>query len=103
MGDRGHTGFRGSRGRGDGSRGDRGGRGGRGGGRGGAHHGAGGAGGEGGATERPKKENILDLAKYMDKPIKVNFTGGRESKFHILTSNVEFWCFGGEANVSVVV
>ncbi|EGR50019.1 uncharacterized protein TRIREDRAFT_34149, partial [Trichoderma reesei QM6a] len=28
--------------------------------------------------ERPKKENILDLAKYMDKEIIVKFNGGRE-------------------------
>lgn len=64
--------FRGGRGRGD-----RGGRGGGGGGRGG--HGAqGGAGGE--KTERPKKENILDLSKYMDKEITVKFSGGREGE-----------------------
>ncbi|RDW92608.1 small nuclear ribonucleoprotein [Coleophoma crateriformis] len=57
----------------------RGGRGG--GGRGGSHRGGGG-GGRGGAhssqQERPKKENILDLGKYMDKQITVKFTGGRE-------------------------
>ncbi|TVY39633.1 U6 snRNA-associated Sm-like protein [Lachnellula subtilissima] len=38
-------------------------------------------GGRGGAHtpgERPKKENILDLGKYMDKSITVKFTGGRE-------------------------
>ncbi|PVH92554.1 U6 snRNA-associated Sm-like protein LSm7 [Periconia macrospinosa] len=59
-----------------GGRGGRGGdRGGRGGGRGG--HG-GGAGGAQGQTERPKKENILDLSKYMDKRITVKFNGGRE-------------------------
>ncbi|SLM38562.1 small nuclear ribonucleoprotein [Lasallia pustulata] len=45
-------------------------RGGRGGGRGGAHAGQ--------QTERPKKENILDLTKYMDKEITVKFNGGRE-------------------------
>lgn len=28
--------------------------------------------------EKPKKENILDLGKYMDKQITVKFTGGRE-------------------------
>ncbi|KAF7533647.1 hypothetical protein G7054_g6902 [Neopestalotiopsis clavispora] len=28
--------------------------------------------------ERPKKENILDLGKYMDKRITVKFNGGRE-------------------------
>jgi len=58
------------RGRGGGRGGDRGGRGG---GRGGAQ-----AGGAGGQTERPKKENILDLSKYMDKQITVKFSGGRE-------------------------
>ena len=30
--------------------------------------------------ERPKKENILDLSKYMDKQITVKFSGGREGK-----------------------
>ncbi|KAH7066776.1 hypothetical protein BKA63DRAFT_424779 [Paraphoma chrysanthemicola] len=60
--------FRGGRGGGRG--GDRGGRGG---GRGGAH-----GGGAAGQTERPKKENILDLSKYMDKQITVKFSGGRE-------------------------
>ncbi|MCJ1369208.1 Sm-like protein lsm7 [Loxospora ochrophaea] len=59
--------FRG-RGGGRGGGGDH--RGGRGGGRGGAH----------GAqqAEKPKKENILDLTKYMDKEINVKFNGGRE-------------------------
>ncbi|ATY62801.1 LSM domain-containing [Cordyceps militaris] len=65
-------------------RGGRGGRGGRG--DGGGHHrgggGRGGAsrGGAGGADggERPKKENILDLSKYMDEQITVKFNGGRE-------------------------
>lgn len=47
-------------------------RGGRGGGRGGAHAGQ--------QTERPKKENILDLTKYMDKEITVKFNGGREGR-----------------------
>ena len=61
--------FRGGRGGGRG--GDRGGRGG---GRGGAQ------GGAGGQTERPKKENILDLSKYMDKQLTVKFSGGREGK-----------------------
>ncbi|KAL3422745.1 small nuclear ribonucleoprotein [Phlyctema vagabunda] len=57
--------------------GHRGGRGGgRGGGGGGGPRGGGGAGGH--AQERPKKENILDLGKYMDKQIMVKFTGGRE-------------------------
>lgn len=30
------------------------------------------------STERPKKENILDLSKYADKSIIVKFSGGRE-------------------------
>lgn len=51
-------------------------RGGGGGGRGG--RGGGGAGKDG---ERPKKENILDLSKYMDKQITVKFNGGREGMF----------------------
>lgn len=62
MSERGH--FRGGRG---GARGDRGGRG-------------GGRGGHGGQQERPKKENILDLGKLMDKEICVKFNGGREGK-----------------------
>ncbi|MCJ1366233.1 Sm-like protein lsm7 [Acarospora aff. strigata] len=62
--------FRG-RGRGGGrDRGDGGSRGGRGGARGGGHGGQ--------QQERPKKENILDLTKYMDKEINVKFNGGRE-------------------------
>ncbi|KAJ4288646.1 U6 snRNP-associated protein Lsm7 [Kalmusia sp. IMI 367209] len=60
------------RGRGGGGGGRGGDRGGRGGGR-GAH-----GGGAGGHGERPKKENILDLAKYMDKQLSVKFSGGRE-------------------------
>lgn len=32
--------------------------------------------------ERPKKENILDLSKYMDKEVKVKFSGGREGKLN---------------------
>lgn len=58
-----------------GGRGDH--RGGRGGGRGGAHNNQ--------SHEKPKKENILDLAKYMDKKIVVKFTGGREGRFLVLT------------------
>jgi hypothetical protein len=60
---------------GGGGRGDH--RGGRGGGRGGAH--GGNAAGQQ-QTERPKKENILDLSKYMDKQITVKFSGGREGE-----------------------
>ena len=62
------------RGRGGGTRGGGGGERGRGGGpsaRGGAH---------GQGAEKPKKENILDLGKYMDKEIMVKFNGGRESE-----------------------
>lgn len=59
------------------------GRGGRGGSRGDHRGGRGGGGpGRGGSAqqgqERPKKENILDLGKYMDKRITVKFNGGRE-------------------------
>ncbi|KAL3956604.1 hypothetical protein ACCO45_009450 [Purpureocillium lilacinum] len=50
----------------------------RGGGRGGAHGPGGDKAGGDKAAERPKKENILDLAKYMDKQITVKFNGGRE-------------------------
>ncbi|KAJ5975976.1 hypothetical protein N7481_009683 [Penicillium waksmanii] len=51
-------------------------RGGRGGGRGGRPQQK--RGGGGGAQEKPKKENILDLGKYMDKEVQVKFNGGRE-------------------------
>ncbi|RKF53424.1 U6 snRNA-associated Sm-like protein LSm7 [Golovinomyces cichoracearum] len=34
----------------------------------------------GSSADRPKKENILDLGKYMDKKISVKMTGGREGK-----------------------
>ncbi|CCU75418.1 U6 snRNA-associated Sm-like protein [Blumeria hordei DH14] len=52
-------------------------RGGRGGaGRGSHESGRGAHGGQG--TERAKKENILDLSKYLDQKIAVKFTGGRE-------------------------
>jgi hypothetical protein len=69
MSERGH--FRGG-GRG-GGRGDAGHRGGRGGNRGAAH-------GNQQQQEKPKKENILDLTKYIDKAVTVKFNGGRESK-----------------------
>ncbi|ESO90955.1 hypothetical protein LOTGIDRAFT_122513, partial [Lottia gigantea] len=29
--------------------------------------------------EKKKKESILDLSKYLDKPIRVKFSGGREA------------------------
>lgn len=51
----------------------------RGGGRGGGGYRGGGYGsGSQQQAEKPKKENILDLTKYMDKAITVKFTGGRE-------------------------
>lgn len=46
------------------------------GGRGGA--GRGGSAGRAGGDDRPRREAILDLAKYVDKRIRVKFTGGRE-------------------------
>ena len=54
-----------------------------GGGRGGDNKSGRGGGGRGGGhggqpAERPKKENILDLTKYMDKEVSVKFNGGRE-------------------------
>jgi U6 snRNA-associated Sm-like protein LSm7 len=67
-----------------------GGRGGGRGGRGGGEHrgGRGGGGHRGGhgnqqSAERPKKENILDLGKYMDKRITVKFNGGREGIYNL--------------------
>ncbi|KAI1433694.1 like-Sm domain-containing protein [Xylaria sp. CBS 124048] len=71
MSDRGH--HRGGRGGGGSYRG--------GGGRGGNGHAGDLSGSSGSAPqerERPKKENILDLSKYMDKKITVKFNGGRE-------------------------
>ncbi|KAI9370553.1 hypothetical protein BJX61DRAFT_87038 [Aspergillus egyptiacus] len=44
-------------------------------------HGRGGGAGGGAQQqqqEKPKKENILDLSKYMDKEVRVKFNGGRE-------------------------
>lgn len=75
MSERGH--FRG------GGRGHGGGRGGRGGG-----GGRGGA-GQGSQAEKPKKENILDLTKYMDKQVNVKFNGGRESKFSLVVGHLK--------------
>ncbi|KAH0547845.1 Sm-like protein lsm7 [Glutinoglossum americanum] len=44
-----------------------------------SHRGGGGRGRGGHSqTERPKKENILDLTRYLDKEISVKFNGGRE-------------------------
>ncbi len=66
MSERGNFRGRGGSGRGGGGEHSRGGRGG------------GGRGGGGQHAEKPKKENILDLTKYMDKEITVKFNGGRE-------------------------
>lgn len=41
----------------------------------------GGAGGGAQQQEKPKKENILDLSKYLDKTMNVKFNGGREGEF----------------------
>ena len=74
-------------GRGGGGGGGHGGnfRGGRGGGRGG---GGGGGGNQSGERERPKKENILDLAKYMDKQVTVKFNGGREGMQSVIAPEI---------------
>ncbi|KAI9343595.1 U6 snRNA-associated Sm-like protein LSm7 [Obelidium mucronatum] len=54
----------------------------RGGGRGGANKAGGGRGGKQaafpGGPSTPKKEAILDMAKYMEKRVQVKFAGGRE-------------------------
>jgi U6 snRNA-associated Sm-like protein LSm7 len=36
-------------------------------------------GGAGGGGDKKKKETILDLSKYLDKKIRVKFSGGREA------------------------
>lgn len=88
MSERGH--FRG----GGGGGGGRGGRG-RGGPRGG------GGGGASSQTERPKKENILDLNKYIDKQVCVKFNGGRESESFVFSSPPFFpLVWAGRARVS---
>ena len=47
-----------------------------------SNRGAGGnRGGSAQGGDKPKKENILDLNKYMDKEITVKFNGGREGVF----------------------
>lgn len=90
--------FRGGRGRGGGGgAGEGGGRGGRGGGyqgRGGASGGGAHQGGGQQQQEKPKKENILDLTKYMDKEVNVKFNGGREGMLFYLSClfhNFRFW------------
>lgn len=71
------------RGRGGGDRGGRGGRG-------GDHHHGGKNNDQQGERERPKKENILDLAKYMDKEVQVKFNGGREGEKNEKNNNLVF-------------
>lgn len=100
MSDRGS--FRGGFSRGGrGGGGDRGGRGG-----GGRQHRGGGGGGhqqrqqgdqqQSQQQEKPKKENILDLTKYMDKEVNVKFNGGREGvlydfiSFHVCLIHADF-------------
>lgn len=83
----------GPRGGGRGGAGGRGGSGnpGRGGGGRGGGQGGGRGGGPGGAGgERPKKEAILDLAKYVDKRVRVKFTGGREGERFIRCLAISF-------------
>jgi U6 snRNA-associated Sm-like protein LSm7 len=72
----------GGRGRGGGDRGGRG----------------GGAGGKDGGER--KKENILDLNKYMDKAMTVKFSGGREGEFYRWVLLV---CGVLEANYNVLI
>ena len=49
----------------------------------------GGAGGRAQQHEKPKKENILDLSKYMDKTVNIKFNGGREGKLpHVARNSV---------------
>ncbi|KAJ4419309.1 U6 snRNP-associated protein Lsm7 [Neurospora sp. IMI 360204] len=78
MTDRGNRGGRGGGGYRGGRGGNRGGAGGSGSGAGGGQGGGGGGAQGGDRGERPKKENILDLKKYMDQRITVKFNGGRE-------------------------
>ena len=93
--------FRGGRGRGGGHD--------RSGGRGG-HAKSGGAGGGAQQQEKPKKENILDLSKYMDKEVRVKFNGGREgrstpviSAFYFIVFFIFTFYFLGSTNQCIVV
>ena len=46
--------------------------------------------------EKKKKESILDLSKYLDKPIRVKFSGGREGmhlfKIPIPSNSLQLLC-----------
>lgn len=72
--------------------------------RGGSNRGGGGGsrGGSSQGGEKPKKENILDLTKYMDKEITVKFNGGREGTY-LKDSVLEWGCgmSGRSANVGL--
>ncbi len=59
------------------------------GGRGGHDRGGRGGGATGKEQEKPKKENILDLTKYMHKQVQVKFNGGREGERAIAISDGE--------------
>ena len=67
--ERGHA--RGSRGRGGGRGGSRGGH-------------------QGSQSERPKKENILDLNRFIDKEMRVKFSGGREGNSITISPGLTF-------------
>ena len=43
-----------------------------------------------GTQEKPKKENILDLSKYMDKEVQVKFNGAREGELSYFHSFLSF-------------
>lgn len=90
MTDRGNRGGRGGGGYRGGRGGNRGGAGGSGSGAGGGQGGGGGGAQGGDRGERPKKENILDLKKYMDQRITVKFNGGREGTSYIRVLSTSF-------------
>jgi hypothetical protein len=50
---------------------------------GGGRHGGGGPQGPHPTLDKPKREAILDLAKYVNARIRVKFTGGREGVFSV--------------------
>lgn len=87
MSERGNFRGRGGSGRGGGGEHSRGGRGG------------GGRGGGGQHTEKPKKENILDLARYTDKEITVKFNGGREGPWFLSCFLVLLFRGGSDAEM----
>lgn len=49
--------------------------------------------------EKPKKENILDLSKLMDKEVKVKFSGGREGMLlYIYSVYIYMWLSNANRN-----